>query len=127
MTSRRRFLRTATSIAGAATFAPWVLDLEAAQGAALDAAKRALADLALSTARRLGASYADIRINRTRSESVFTREQQVQNVARNQTFGFGVRVLVKGTWGFAASGIVTGEEVRRVTQAAVDIARANAE
>ena len=125
--ARRDFLRTATSIAGAAAFAPWVLDLEAAQGAALDAGKSGLADLALSTARRLGASYADIRITRIRSESVFTREQQVQNVSRNQTFGFGVRVLVKGTWGFAASGAVTAEEVQQVTQAAVEIARANAE
>jgi TldD protein len=123
--SRRQFLRTASAIASAATIAPWILDLEAAQGAALDASRNTLADLALSTAKRLGASYADIRINRNRFESLSTREQQVQSVSRNQDFGFGVRVLVKGTWGFAASGSVTPDEVRRVTQAAVDIARAN--
>src|SRR5207244_12949 len=43
-----------------------------------------------------------------------------------QDFGFGVRVLVKGTWGFAASSIVTPEEIRRVTTTAVDAPPANA-
>ena len=51
-------------------------------------------------------SYADIRINRCETEAITTREQQVQNVSRSQNFGFGVRVLVKGTWGFAASPFV---------------------
>jgi TldD protein len=50
----------------------------------------------------------------------------VQNVSRGQNFGFGVRVLVKGTWGFAASPLLTAEEVQRVTREAIDIARANA-
>jgi predicted Zn-dependent protease len=54
-----------------------------------------------------------------------TREQQVQNVSRGQNFGFGVRVLFKGTWGFASSRSVTPEDVRRITQQAVEIARAN--
>ena len=50
----------------------------------------------------------------------------MQNVSRNQSFGFGVRVLVKGTWGFAASCNVTpGGSARRITQQAVEIARAN--
>src|SRR5207249_2292791 len=85
-----------------------------------------LAEVALSRAKKLGVTYADIRINRYRNESIFTREQQVQNVSRTQDFGFGVRVLVKGAWGFAASHIVTPESVRRVTGQAIEIARANA-
>ena len=44
-------------------------------------------------------------------------------MSRNQSFGFGVRVLVKGAWGFAASGKVTPEEVRRITQQAVEVAQ----
>ena len=74
---------------------------EAAAAAAVD--KNALADIALSTARKLGVTYADIRINRYRNEQISTREKQVQNVSRSQNFGFGVRVLFKGTWGFASS------------------------
>jgi len=126
--SRRDFLKTAGVAAGvaatAATLPAWVYEVEAAQAASVD--KNRLADVALSTAKRLGASYADIRINRTRTEAVSTRERQVQNVSRNQSFGFGVRVLVKGTWGFAASPVMTAAEVRRVTGEAVEIARANA-
>ena len=48
------------------------------------------------------------------------------NVSSGQNFGFGVRVLVNGTWGFAASPLVTADEVQRVTKEAVDIAKANA-
>ena len=121
--SRRDFLKTATLTFGAITLPTWVFEAEAAAEAAVD--KNKLADIALSTAKRLGASYADIRINRYRFESVATREQQVQNVSRTNNFGFGIRVLVRGTWGFAASPNVTPEEVRRIATAAVEIARAN--
>src|SRR5215475_8555693 len=122
---RRNFLKLASTAVGTATLAPWVLEREAAAAAEVDAVKSAFAEAALTRASVLGASYADIRINRYRSETIFTRERQVQNVARNQDFGFGVRVLVNGTWGFAASNIVTADEIRRVTAVAVDIARAN--
>jgi TldD protein len=129
MTTRRDFLRTAGIAAGAVALADlptWISDVvsaEAAAAAGVD--KNALADVALSTARKLGATYADIRINRYRSESISTREQQVQNVSRAQNFGFGVRVLYKGTWGFASSRSVTADDVRRITQQAIDIAKAN--
>ncbi|HEY1404483.1 MAG TPA: DNA gyrase modulator, partial [Pyrinomonadaceae bacterium] len=123
--TRRDFLKTAGVATGAALTLPgWAYELEAAQAVAVD--KNRLADVALSTARRLGASYADIRIMRTRVEAVSTRERQVQNVSRNQNSGLGVRVLVRGTWGFAASPVTTAAEVRRVTNEAVEIARANA-
>lgn len=124
MTIRRRdFLKTSGLAVGAAAVPGWVLELEAAEAAEVERGK--LADLALATARKLGASYADIRIGRYRRELVTTREQQVQFVSRTQNFGFGVRALVKGTWGFAASRAVTAEEVRRVTTQAVEIAKAN--
>jgi len=122
--SRRDFLKTTGVVCGAAALPSWVVEAEAAEAAAVD--KIRLADLAISRARKLGATYADIRINRYRNESIFTREQQVQNVSRTQNFGFGVRVLVKGAWGFAASCRVNPESVRRVTEQAVEIARANA-
>ncbi|HWX18699.1 MAG TPA: metallopeptidase TldD-related protein [Candidatus Binatia bacterium] len=121
--SRRDFLKSTGLVCGAAAFPGWVLETEAAEAAAVD--KHALAEIAITRAKKLGASYADIRINRYRNESSSTREQQVLNVARSQSFGFGVRVLVKGAWGFAASYVVTPESVRRITEQAVAIARAN--
>jgi TldD protein len=122
--SRRDFLRTTGVVCGAAALPSWVLEAEAAENAAVNKPK--LAEVALTRARKLGAAYADIRINRYRNEFIFTREERVQNVSRTQSFGFGVRVLVNGAWGFAASNRVTPESVRRVTAQAVEVARANA-
>lgn len=131
-TSRRKFLKNAGLAAGIVALPlpsklpSWISEVEAAEALAAAAVdKYKLADVALGTARSLGATYADIRINRYRNESINTREQQVQNVSRSQNFGFGVRVLFKGTWGFASSRDVTPSEVRRITRQAVDIARAN--
>jgi len=122
--SRRDFLKT-TGVACAAVALPaWVEEAEAAEAAAVD--RNQLASVALDRAKKLGATYADIRINRYRNESVFTREQQVQNVSRSQTFGFGVRVLFKGAWGFAASNLLTENSVQRMTDQAMEIAKANA-
>jgi TldD protein len=130
--SRRNFLKssglalgvTALGVGGAELLPDWVLELDAAEAAAVD--KEKLAGVALAAAKSAGATYADIRINRYRNEFVSTRERQVQAVARTQSFGFGVRVLVKGAWGFAASNKVNEGEVRRVTQQAIEIAKANA-
>src|SRR4051812_35320180 len=122
--TRRKFLKT-TALGCAVAAAPqWASRAPAAQ--LQEADKHGLADIALQRANKLGASYADIRINRYRFESIFAREQRVQNVSRTEDFGFGVRVLYKGAWGFAASPRVTADKVRVVTEQAIDIARANA-
>ncbi|HEV8385091.1 MAG TPA: TldD/PmbA family protein [Candidatus Acidoferrales bacterium] len=126
--TRRDFLKTSGLLTGAAVSAAalpsWWLAAEAADAAAVDKGK--LADAALAAAKQAGATYADVRVNRYRFESIFTRERQVQQVSRNQSFGFGVRVLASGTWGFAASRVMTPEEARRVARQAVDQAKANA-
>src|SRR6267154_3733657 len=122
--SRRDFIKTTSVLCGAAaTQLPWELDAAEKETAAVN--KNELAALALACAKKLGANYADIRINNYRNESVFTREQQVLNVSRTRSFGFGIRVLYQGAWGFAASHIVTPESIRKVTDQAMDIARAN--
>jgi TldD protein len=86
---------------------------------------KALAMKALEAAKAAGASYADVRISRNRSQSIFTREARVLNLSDNDTFGFGVRVLVDGAWGFAASSALTPEEVVRVARQAVTQSKAN--
>ncbi len=84
-----------------------------------------LAAVALDAARSAGAGYADIRVNRYRNERIAAREDHLSGLSDSESFGFGVRVLVRGTWGFAASGEVTREEVRRVAALAVATAKAN--
>ena len=123
--SRRDFLKTASFALGTLALPSWVYSADLSNAPLPEVDKNNLADAALSLAKKLGAEYADIRINRYRRETIATRERQVQNVSKGQNFGFGVRVLVKGTWGFAASPLLTAEEVQRVTREAVEIARAN--
>src|SRR4051812_19058320 len=120
---RRDFLKTTSLVCGAASLPAWTWESDAAEAVAVD--KHALADLAIRQAKKAGATYADIRINRYRNESIFAREQRVQNVSRTTDFGFGVRVLLKGAWGFAASPLMTADSVKRITEQAIAIARAN--
>src|SRR5437762_10746302 len=89
--SRRDFLKATSFACGAATLPVLSWEAEAAEAAAVD--KHGLADIAIRAAKKLGASYADIRINRYRRESIFTREPRVQKVSRTTDSGFGVRAL----------------------------------
>ena len=84
-----------------------------------------LAALALDAAKSAGADYADVRFVRNRNQNVSTREQRVSGVSDNETYGFGIRSLVNGSWGFAASRDLTKDEVTRVAKQAVAQARAN--
>lgn len=121
MIDRRRFVQSMVAL-GAATAARPPLPLFGAQGSG---ELRNLADAALASAKALGATYADIRINRYRNQFIFTRDRRVDNIVNTEDYGFGVRVIVDGTWGFASSSLVTKDEIARVAAQAVAIARAN--
>ncbi len=90
------------------------------------AAKKQLADSALNAAKARGASYADVRIGRYLNQFVATRENKVQGVANTESFGVGIRVLANGCWGFAASDNVTQDNIVKVAERAVAVAKANA-
>jgi len=87
---------------------------------------RDLAMRALDTARQQGASYADVRVVRFKSESVAVRNQNVEALTWDESLGFGVRVIVDGYWGFAGSHKMTLEEADAVAARAVLVAKASA-
>jgi TldD protein len=89
------------------------------------ATKKQLADAALNTAKSLGATYTDVRIGRYLNQFISTRENKVQNIVNTESFGVGVRVIVKGTWGFAATNDVSNDGIKKATERAVAIAKAN--
>jgi TldD protein len=122
--NRRAFLATGSAFVAATCVPDWAQAFQ--PGTADDAGRAEAAEAALSRAAALGASYADIRINRYRRESLATREQQVQNVSRSASYGLGLRVLVNGAWGFAATNRVDPAAARATADQAVAIARANA-
>jgi TldD protein len=80
---------------------------------------------ALDTARLRGASYADVRIVEFKSESVTARMANIEGLVVDESLGFGVRVVVDGYWGFAASNRLNTAEADRVAAEAVKIARAS--
>lgn len=84
-----------------------------------------LAELALAAARRPAVEYADARAVEELAESIDARDDHVEGVSRSRSRGVGVRVLVGGRWGFAASHEPTAEAVRAAADRAVDIARAS--
>ncbi|WP_161959876.1 TldD/PmbA family protein [Xanthomonas arboricola] len=88
--------------------------------------KKRLADAGLNAARQAGASYCDVRIGRYLRQFVITREDKVQNVVNTESIGAGVRVLVAGAWGFAATNVLTEQGVAKAAAQAAAIAKANA-
>jgi TldD protein len=125
--SRRDFLKTtaataASIAAGHAALGEALAQSPPAQGP--DPVALELAHEALNAARGAGASYADVRVGRYRRQSITTRERQVTGVSDSESYGLGVRALVNGCWGFAATGTMTRDSVQRATLDAVYMSRA---
>lgn len=127
---RRNFVQLAGLGAGAIMMPSLLMGNNISAEALLDpgmdvAMKKRMANVALNTARSLGSSYADARIGRYLNQYVFTREDKVQNVLNTESFGIGIRVIANGTWGFASTNDVTEDGIKKATQQAVAIAKAN--
>ena len=135
MSHRRDFLRTSGLALGAIALEGTLRPL----GAALarpdllaaplaipsDAQIRELMAAAITAARSAGATFADARISRQRQNFVQTREQQIVGVTDTDSIGCGVRALVDGVWGFAATRMLTTDAVAGAAREAVAIAKAN--
>src|SRR5687768_8526651 len=121
MINRRRFVHSMLVLGAAAGARPANVLLAYPPAGEL----QDLADAALASARKAGASYADVRINRYRNQFIFTRDRRIQNIVNTEDYGFGVRVIVDGTWGFASSSAVTNDDVAKIARQAVGIAKAN--
>lgn len=122
--SRREFIAAGSILLAGTTLPAWADVFP--QGPAVDDQRAEAAEAALKQAAAGGATYADIRVNRYRRESIATRERQVQNVSRSTSYGLGIRALVDGAWGFAATYRVDPASARAAADKAVAIARANA-
>ena len=84
-----------------------------------------LADTSIFIAKNNGASYSDIRICKNRNQMVRSREELITSISDSDNLGFGVRVLINGTWGFASSAFIDEQEVAKATELACTISKAN--
>lgn len=82
-----------------------------------------LATLAIELITRAGCEYGDVRFGNYRTQSLYARDRSLSQLSDNVSSGFGVRVLLDGAWGFAASPLKTPTEVERIVALAVDIAK----
>ena len=125
--SRRDFLKTSAAAAAALAASGGLPTGAAAQtlpAPAADAATIDIATIALDAARSSGASYADVRVGRYRRQSLSVRERQISGVSDNESYGLGVRVLVNGCWGFAATSTMTRAGAQGAALQALATARA---
>jgi TldD protein len=90
----------------------------------LDADRLASArDAALSRAEALGCSDADIRVERLRSQQLRLRDARLEGATDDIELGMGVRVVVDGAMGFAAT-VATGvDQAAALVDEAVGVAR----
>ena len=83
-----------------------------------------VAQQAVEAAQRAGAGYADARFGSDETESLTVKNQEMEGVDRSLSQGLGIRVLVDGYWGFAATARADEAEIARTAALAVAIARA---
>jgi TldD protein len=81
-----------------------------------------LTDLMDSAARR--AEYADARFVRTRAERLSTRNGAIDQLDCDESEGIGVRVRIRGGWGFAAAGGTNRRDAEGALERALAIAEA---
>jgi TldD protein len=86
---------------------------------------RDLIDKALETCSKEGATYTDIRIVTINDESISIKRGNIQALEQTTVKGFGIRTIADGGLGFAGSYEFTKEEIERVAQLAVRIAKAS--
>jgi TldD protein len=124
--TRRDFIKTTAATAAALAAGPGV-EFGTAQTAPVPAADPLALELAkeaLDAAQSAGASYADVRVGRYRRQTIATRERQVSGVSDNESYGIGVRTLVNGCWGFAATSAMSRAGTRQAALEAVALSKA---
>jgi len=70
-------------------------------------------------------AYADIRIVRRQNEEIEVKNGKVEALVHDEDFGFGIRVLFQGAWGFACSSKVSKREMEAIFGKALKIAKAS--
>ncbi|HEY2948822.1 MAG TPA: TldD/PmbA family protein [Micromonosporaceae bacterium] len=85
-----------------------------------------VATAAVQAALDAGARYADARVMHRRSESMFARNGEIEELTQDEDAGVGVRALFGSSWGFFAVPELSDTAARRAGARAAEIARASA-
>jgi len=85
-----------------------------------------IAEKAISLCEKLGADYADVRVERTYSTDIRLMKDTFDQVASGADQGLGVRVLYRGAWGFGSSTSLELSDVSKTVRGAFKAAKATA-
>jgi TldD protein len=89
----------------------------------MEARMKDLVNNTLDLAKLKKVDYADIRIVRRQWEEIAVKNGRVDALTLDEDFGFGIRVLFRGAWGFACSSKINSKEMERTLNRAWKIAR----
>ena len=71
-------------------------------------------------------AYGDIRYVHQTHQSLSIKDQTVEAISENDSLGAGIRVIVDGCWGFAATSSLADDDLIKTANLAIRIARASA-
>jgi TldD protein len=76
--------------------------------------------------KRRGVDYADVRYEHLLHETLLVEQGRVSSISVFESAGVGIRVLLKGSWGFASTPHLTDASLRRAATQAIGLAKASA-
>ena len=81
---------------------------------------------AMDSAKSLGADYADIRIQKSNTETIYLRNLSLKNTSLHEIYGYGIRIFKDGAWGFAHNNVFTRDAMNETVNKAFLIANQSA-
>jgi TldD protein len=82
-----------------------------------------LSVFALEEAKNLGASYADFRFERLKSQNISLHDGNLERLVNDEAVGYAVRLLYKGAWGFASNVDLSQHGAVKAVRQAVEMAK----
>jgi TldD protein len=124
MLTRRGFVIGGAGVAVAAAL-PWRARAQQSEQPP-PADVKTLIGIGLDAAKAAGASWADVRFERLRMQQLRSEDDHIVHSGDSESWGVGIRAIVEGVWGFAATWHVDRDSVADAARDAVAIAKANA-
>jgi len=76
--------------------------------------------------KRRGVDYADVRYEHLLHESLVVEQGRVSSVSLHESAGIGIRILLKGSWGFASTPHLVPKHLAAAVSQAIGLAKASA-
>jgi TldD protein len=85
-----------------------------------------LLQFAMDILKNQNVDYGDARLGFYRSQNLYSRNHVMTNVSNDRSEGIGIRVHIKGGWGFASTSELSKSAIEKTACRAIDIAQASA-